>query len=94
MKQKFKQYSFVHVCKEMPSWMEHFPSDFDAIVMGTYSQLYGGTNVKSYCLYPLNNGKIYNQIAWYEESQLTQIENVDNLDAEELAEEYRFKNGH
>ena len=72
--QKFKRGSKVHVCKDMPSYMSHFESDFDAIVKYTYAQKYGGSNVDSYALAVLNAaGVVVNYISWYEENQLTLI---------------------
>ena len=93
MKQKFGKLTFVHVCKEMPEFMSHFESDFDAIVDGTYSQLYGGKDIDSYSLYKLSeNGKeIVNHISWYHERQLTALEKQDKELAEELIETYRFR---
>jgi hypothetical protein len=90
MVQKFGKLSFVRVCDEMPSSMSHFPSGFDAIVDGTYSQLYGGTNVDSYALYQIRDGRIVNRISWYHEDQLTLLPNQDRNKAEELVEEYRL----
>jgi len=46
MKQKFKIYEFVHITKDMPLWMQHFPSDVDAIIRGSYADLYGGNSFK------------------------------------------------
>jgi hypothetical protein len=90
MKQKFKKLSFVHVCKDMPSEMRHFPSDFDAIVEGSYSQLYGGNNVNSYSLYQIENGMIINNVSWYKESQLTLLPIQDRDKAEEMIEKYNL----
>lgn len=93
MKQKFRRFTKVHVCKKMPSYMSHFESDFDAIVEGTYSQLYGGTDIKSYSLYQLSNDgkKIVNNISWYEENQLTELPDQNRKPAEELIEKYNFE---
>jgi len=91
MKQKFKPYSFVHVCKEMPEYMSHFDSDFDAIVEGTYSQLYGGTDIDDYSIYQIKDGKIVNRISWYHENQLTLLPEQDYDKALEMAEAYNFK---
>jgi hypothetical protein len=90
MKQKYPAYSFVHVCKEMPPYMKHFHCDFDAIVGYTYSQKYGGKNIKSYSLYQIANGKVVNSIAWYDESQLTMLENQSKEKAEEMIEQYNL----
>ena len=90
MKQKFGKLSFVKVCDEMPSHMRHFESGFDAIVCGTYSQLYGGTNVNGYSLYMIRDGIIINRLAWYDEDQLTSLKNQDRDKAEQMIEDYNF----
>ena len=91
MKQKFRMLEFVHVCKEMPDYMACFPSDFDAIVAGTYSQLYGGDDIISYSLYVIKNGVIVDRVAWYDESQLTVLETQDRIRAENLIEQYNLR---
>ena len=91
MKQKFRKLSFVHVCKEMPPWMSHFPSDFDAIVNGTYSQIYSGEDIDSYSLFELEDGIIVNSHAWYHEEQLTLLKDQDRDKAEELIENFKFR---
>jgi len=75
-KQKFKRGAKIRVCKEMPPNMSHFDSDFEAIVEYTYNQKYGGGDIDSYSLIMLDeNGDPINSIAWYEENQLTLIDN-------------------
>jgi hypothetical protein len=93
MKQKFKRLTMVHVCKEMPECMSYFESNFDAIVEGTYSQLYGGSDLKSYCLYQLSpdGKKIVNELSWYEEYQLSELPNQNREQAEELIEKYNLE---
>lgn len=91
MEQKFRKLTFVYVCKEMPPEMSHFDSDFDAIVDGTYSQKYGGKDVKSYSLFRLQGGKIVDRNAWYMENQLTELPFQDRAKAEELIEQYHFR---
>ncbi len=91
MKQKFKKLSFVRVCKEMPPCMSHFESDFDAIVEGTYSQLYGGKNITDYSLYQIKDGEIVNTLAWYKEYQLALIDDNNRDKAEQMIERYNFK---
>ena len=87
MKPKFRMFSFVRVTREMPPHMSHFHSAFDAIVKGTYSQLYGGDNNKQYSLYIVENGKVVGNVSWYYEDQLTLLsENV--LDAVDMVETY------
>ena len=90
MKQKFKKLKFVRVCKEMPCYMEHFDSDFDAIVCGTYSQIYGGGNIGEYSLYKIEGGKIVNRICWYEESQLSLLADQNHERAEQMIEDYNL----
>lgn len=90
MKQKFKKLSFVHVSSEMPSYMFHYPKDFDAIVDGTYSQIYGGLDIKSYALYRIKDSKVINKISWYEENQLTLLPEQDRDKAEKMIEEYNL----
>ena len=94
MKQKFRKLTFVHVCKDMPAMMSHFESDFDAIVDGTYSQIYGGEDIFSYALFMIKDGKIVNRVSWYKEDQLTELETQDREKAEEMIEEYQFNKGH
>ena len=83
-------FSLVHVCKEMPDHMQHFEADFNAIVNGTHSQMYGGKDIKSYSLYPLRNGKVEGSIAWYYESQLTLCDHQDKAWAEQAIEDHNF----
>lgn len=90
MKQKFRRLAFVHVAKDMPEYMSHFPSDFDAIVEGTYSQLCGGKDIDSYSLYQLESGVIVDNISWYEENQLTLLDTQNPERAEELIEKYNL----
>jgi hypothetical protein len=93
MKQKFAQLTMVHVCKDMPSYMSHFYSDFDGIVRGTYSQIYGGKNIKNYSIYMLDKKqkKIVNCICWYYEHQLTKLKKQNKKKCEELIESYNFR---
>jgi len=91
MKQKYPKLLFVHVCKEMPSDMSHFDSDFDAIVEGTYAQLHGGRDVDSYSIYKIRGGRIVNTISWYEEYQLTSLEEQDKKLAKAMIKTYRLE---
>lgn len=91
MKQKFGKLSFVRVCDKMPPHMSHFEAGFDAIVEGTYSQLYGGSDITSYSLYKIENGKIVNQMSWYEENQLSLLPDQDRDKAEEMIEKYNLE---
>jgi hypothetical protein len=75
----------------MPKSMLHFDSDFDAIVNGTYSQLYGGTDIDSYSLYKISGDRIVDSISWYKEDQLTLLSKQDINKAEEMIEQFNFK---
>ena len=95
MKQKFRKLSRVRVCDEMPDHMSHFDSGFEAIVEGTYSQLYGGGNIRDYSLYKIDSeGKICNNISWYVESQLTETPNQCSREAEDMIESYNMRGLH
>jgi hypothetical protein len=91
MKQKFLQGSRVRVCKEMPDCMSHFHKDFEAIVEYTYSQAYGGSDIKSYSLLALDKeGVTIGSRSWYQENQLTLVS--DDLKAGmEIMEGYNLK---
>lgn len=93
MKQKFRMFTKVEVCKEMPKNMSHFPSNFKAIIGGSYSQLHGGTDIKSYSLYVLNKNekRIINRIGWYNESQLTEMPDQNREKCEEMIEWYNLR---
>lgn len=90
MKQKFGKLKFVHVTKDMPPYMAHFDSDFDAIVEGTYSQIYGGKDTQSYCLHKINNNKVVKTISWYKEDQLEFTPMQDMEKAEQMIEDYHL----
>jgi len=82
MRQKYRMHSSVKIIK----------SGITAIVAGTYSQLYRGPMIDSYSLYLVENGEIYNSMAWFHEDELLQIEGPDRDTAEEMIENYHFKN--
>jgi len=93
MKQKFRKLTFVQVANEMPPEMAHFDKGFKGIVDGTYSQIYGGKDIKSYSIFKINRkgDKVVNCIAWYDESQLTELPDQDREKAEEMIEKYNLK---
>ena len=51
MMQKFKKGDMVRVAKDLGPYMSHFTGDCEAIVMGSYADLFGGDDRKSYKLY-------------------------------------------
>jgi hypothetical protein len=67
-KQKFKRGDVVHIAADLGSAMSHFPSDEDAIVMGSYRDQCGGNDVDSYTLMFLDTG---GECSWYYTNQLT-----------------------
>jgi hypothetical protein len=94
MKQKFAMHRFVHVLKVLPETMSHFDNDFDGIVAGTYSQLYGGNDIYSYSLYKIKEGKIVDKISWYNEEQLLKVKKSKYpLSAARMIETYNMRNG-
>jgi hypothetical protein len=91
MEQKFRKLTFVKVDDEMPEMMSNFDKGFVGIVDGTYSQLYGGDDIKSYGLYKVEGDKIVNRISWYYESQLTELKEQDKEKAEDMIEVYNLR---
>lgn len=78
--QKFKRGNLVHIAKDLGSMMSHFENDKDVIIVGSYADQYGGSNTKSYTVMFPDTGS---QSSWYEEHQLTLIDE----DGEHLFEE-------
>ena len=93
MKKKFRRFTFVHVCKEMPDFMKHFDSDFDAIIgdssLSTVRQ--DGTRIIEYSLYKIENDKIIDNVAWYYEYQLAALEKQDREKAEDMVWEWDLR---
>ena len=69
-KQQFYKGDHVHVSANLGATMAHFDSDVDAIVIGSYSDQYGGTDFDLYTLHIKGMG----QVSWYYASQLSLIE--------------------
>ena len=90
MLQKFKKSTFVRVCENMPKHMSHFVCGVDAIVSSTYSQAFGGKDIKSYSLFLIKDGRVYNRCSWYDEDQMTLLENHNYEDAEQMIEDYNL----
>ena len=67
-RQKFLVGQRVHVSKDMPIYMDHFEKDFDGIV--------DHYNNKEYSIAVIEDEKVVNSISWYEENQLTSVEEV------------------
>lgn len=77
IKQKFQKGDHVRVAKDLGSMMSHFPSDCEAIVIGSYYDQYGGNegNKKQYTIHLKGGG----QTSWYYEHQLILIK-AESLD--------------
>ena len=72
-KQKFQYGDLVHITKDMPSWMTHFENNQDAIILGSYSDIYseevGEDDDKKYSVFIKDKG----EHSWYREEVLTLI---------------------
>ena len=94
MKPKFNMFSFVRVredCHRINPNYSLFKKGFYGIVKGTYSQLYGGDNTKDYSLYVIENGKVVNEVAWFNEDRIVLMPDQNSGDvarAVELIEAY------
>lgn len=89
---KFPIGSKVYIAKDMPYEMAHFPSGMNAIVKGTYGEIYGGNEVDLYSLILLDeNNKPFTNLSWYKEKQLTLISS-DVESGRELITKYRLFN--
>ena len=89
LRQKFRMFTLVHIAKDLVDFSPD--CGVDAIVGGTYSQLYGGNDIKNYQLYILKNGKVVNLVAWYDEECLTKLPWQNKDWAEEALEDYHMK---
>lgn len=71
--QKFKKYDHVQIAKQLPRDMSSFTGDIDAVVMGSYADLCGGSKdgPHEYELYIRGE----EEVAWYPEATLTLIDN-------------------
>lgn len=69
-KQKFNRGDIVRIADNLGPYMSHFESGIDAIVCGSYSDKFGGTDTDSYTVYIKGSG----ETSWYHEEQLTLID--------------------
>ena len=88
-KQKFKKGTIVRIADDLGESMSHFDKGCLAVVAGTYSQQYGGTNVNSYTLYIIDKRSIVCRCSWYEEHQLT--ETKSKLDVNAMVARYHLR---
>jgi hypothetical protein len=88
-KQKFFRGQRVHICKDLGKCMSHFTNDKDAIVMGSYSDLYGGNGRQNHIYSLLIKDKTHwFSCSWYEEWQLTLIDK-DRDKGERILQRYK-----
>lgn len=68
--QKFHKYDLVRLTDDLGPYMSHFHGAGEkAIVIGSYSDKFGGSNTDSYTLFFREHG----EISWYYEHQITLI---------------------
>lgn len=80
-KQKFQLGDIVRVAKDLGPQMTHFSGKGEmALVIGSYSDQYGGEDVDSYTLYFQRGG----ECSWYLEHQLSLIEKRRNPTLQEM----------
>ena len=87
--QKYPIGSFVWI-GEMPPYMFHFEANRAARVEFTYGHAFGGNDVDSYSLLVRLDSGEWTSISWYQEYQLTLIEDankIKNFEAEIAAQE-------
>lgn len=99
--QKYKIGQRVFIQKKMPYSMEHFESGIDAIIEGSYSDLFGrdsdvekiknNTNEIKYSVFLIKDDKIYNKVSWYYQHQLKLIDK-DQVKGLKLITDYVKKN--
>ena len=94
MMQKFRTFTKVKAIKGKEKNIDCFCCNNSFIVEGTYSQLCGGNDIKSYSLYVLSEDEkeIINCIAWIKEKHLTACENQNTKEHyEDMIEKYNLK---
>ena len=84
--QKFFRGHRVRIASEMPQYMSHFPCGGEAIVVGSYSDIYGGNDINSYSLLLIE--PYGGMCSWYEEGQLTLV-STDRDKGEGLLQLYK-----
>lgn len=87
MKQKFRKLTFVKIIEGAAG----ADGADEGIIDSSYSQAYGGDDIASYSIYTMSGGEINNRVAWFYESQLTQLPNQDREKAEEMIEAFNLE---
>ena len=79
--QKFLPGTFVWVAKDLGESMSHFLKDRPARVQYTYAHAFGGSNIYSYSLLIRYDSGKWSSVAWYKENQITEINDLNLIDA-------------
>lgn len=72
MRQKYQHGDMVRIADDLGNTMSHFESGVDAIILGSYKDLFGGGmehQYKEYSVYIRGKG----DVSWYKEEQLELI---------------------
>ncbi len=85
MKQKYIRYQFVRVVRH-----DQY-GNFDAIIKGSYADLYGGKDIGIYSVYKDEGGKVVDCLAWFDEDQLSLYKDQSVVRAAEMIEAYNLK---
>ncbi len=88
--QQFHRGDVVHIAADLGPTMSHFTSDVDAIVMYSYAERYGGSDVGSYSVMFCDDGS---ECAWYHPHQFTLLRHggQEEIDRVLAAKEVRVK---
>jgi len=79
MKQKFFRGQTVYV-GDMPQYMSRFKNNFIGIIGGSYRDQYGGDDTKNFTIHYLSEHRHgLNNSSWYEEDQLTLLDDDSRL---------------
>lgn len=70
MKQQYHRGDLVYIAKDLGKYRSHFTSDVQAIVLGSYSDFYGGVSGEEYVVFIKGRGSH----AWYYASDFTLLE--------------------
>ena len=84
MKQKFVRGDKVRVKDDLGFTHSHFRSGFDAIILGSYADQFGGDNTNSYTILSCDTGT---SISWYYDEHLEFVEHVGEQEITRIDEE-------
>lgn len=88
IKQKFLRGQLVYI-GDMPQHMSHFPNNFIGLIQYSYRDAYGGANTSNYSIMRWSDSVCQLiSSAWYEEDQMTLLDNDRDMGEELLQEAY------